>query len=216
MPKPLLLGHRGARARKEIPENTIPSFDLALKHGCNGFEFDVRLSGKGTPVVCHDDRVAGVRVTDSNFDDLCLVPGLRDVLSRYAKRAFLDIELKVTGLESELLIALERDQPQQGFVVSSFLPEVLTNLRMRDGHIPLGFICDRKKELDQWRELPVQYVIPHYTLANSRLVEQVHERERLLLTWTVNDRTSMLRLAQWRVDGIISDETELMVKTFRE
>ena len=38
--KLLLLGHRGARLY--APENTIPAFDLCLKHGADGFEFDVR------------------------------------------------------------------------------------------------------------------------------------------------------------------------------
>ncbi len=214
MPKPLLLGHRGARACRAISENTIPSFDLTLKHGCDGFEFDVRLSGSGTPVICHDDQVGGMRVTDPNFDDQSAVPNLTDVLARYAQRAFLDIELKVTGLDSELLIALKSNPPQRGYVVSSFLPEALTDLRMRDGHIPLGFICDRKKDLELWRDLPIQYVIPHYTLVSSKLIEQVHTNAKMLVTWTVNDRTSMFRLAEWGVDGIISDETELMVKTF--
>ena len=46
--RPLLLGHRGARAEKSISENTLASFDLALAQGCDGFEFDVRLAADGT------------------------------------------------------------------------------------------------------------------------------------------------------------------------
>src|SRR5262245_42125058 len=49
--RPLLLGHRGARSLKSIPENTIPSFDRALADGCDGFEFDVRRSGDEEAVV---------------------------------------------------------------------------------------------------------------------------------------------------------------------
>ena len=41
---PLLLGHRGAVCSLGVPENTFASFDLALEHGCGGFEFDVRLT----------------------------------------------------------------------------------------------------------------------------------------------------------------------------
>ena len=40
-----------------VPENTFASFDLALEHGCDGFEFDVRLTGCGRAVVCHDPKV---------------------------------------------------------------------------------------------------------------------------------------------------------------
>ena len=50
----LRLGHRGARALTSIPENTLASFDRALADGCDGFEFDVRLTADGEAVVCHD------------------------------------------------------------------------------------------------------------------------------------------------------------------
>ena len=32
-----------------------------------------------------------------------------------------------------------------------------------------------------------------------------------ILVWTVNEKEAMLRLAEWGVDGIISDDTELLV-----
>jgi len=212
--KPLLLGHRGARAVKTIPENTIRSFDLALKHGCDGFEFDVRLASDGNAVICHDAEAGGVLISEATHNQLRL-PRLDQVLAHYAARAFLNIELKVAGLESALLIALAQSPPQRGYVVSSFLPDVLSSLRLRDPQIPLGFICDRRRELDRWRELPIQYVVPHYSLVTAALVQQVHDERKILFTWTVNDKAAMLRLAEWNVDGIISDETELLVGTFR-
>src|SRR5580700_4772846 len=96
---PLLLGHRGARSSTPVPENTPASFDLALEHGCDGFEFDVRLSGCGCSVICHDAKLNGVNVYQATADQLQLTR-LDDVLERYSQRAFLDIELKVPGLES--------------------------------------------------------------------------------------------------------------------
>lgn len=48
----LVVGHRGAAG--EAPENTIPSFRLALEHGAAALELDVRLSADGVPVVIHD------------------------------------------------------------------------------------------------------------------------------------------------------------------
>jgi len=58
-------------------------------------------------------------------------------------------------------------------------------------------------------------VIPHHSLVTRDLVQEVHRVGKKLLTWTVNDPTAMLRFAEWRVDGIISDETELLVQTLR-
>src|ERR1700681_1548881 len=92
-PRPLLLGHRGARALKSIPENTLASFDQALADGCDGFEFDVRLSADGKPVVCHDPQTGGVEIARTSARQLAGLPQLQDVLARYEDNAFLDIEL---------------------------------------------------------------------------------------------------------------------------
>src|ERR1700756_5746040 len=128
MSAPLLLGHRGSRATKSIPENTIPSFDLALEHGCDGFEFDVRRTADGRAVICYDPQFGGVEIAAAVANQLRDVLTLEQVLSRYRTPAFLDIELKVSGLEQQLLEALETHPPKKGFVVSSFLPGVLLSL----------------------------------------------------------------------------------------
>src|ERR1700685_4710850 len=98
--RPLLLGHRGARAEKSIPENTLASFDRALASGCDGFEFDVRLSADGQAVICHDATTPtqGLDIAHCAAEELGL-PLLREALSGYCGKAFLDIELKVAGLE---------------------------------------------------------------------------------------------------------------------
>lgn len=210
---PLRLGHRGARATASIPENTLASFDLALQHGCDGFEFDVRMKSCGRAVICHDPEVDGINVATAARDQLSHLPELGAVMERYAKRAFLNIEIKVPGAESQLLLALEEHVPQRGYVVSSFVPEVLTDLRVRSSSMVLGLICDKQKDLSRWKQMPVEYVIPHYSLITRELVREIHTAERNLLTWTVNDKATILRLRDWGVDGIISDDTELLVST---
>jgi glycerophosphoryl diester phosphodiesterase len=49
---PLIIGHRGAAA--VAPENSLVSFERALKDGADGIEFDVRLAEDNVPVVIHD------------------------------------------------------------------------------------------------------------------------------------------------------------------
>jgi len=211
---PLLLGHRGARSSKLAPENTLASFDLALQHGCDGFEFDVRLTGSGRAVICHDPKVDGIEVSRATADQLLHLPLLEDVLQRYCQRAFLNIELKVSGLESKVLNSLRECRVEENYVVSSFLPEVVTELKTRSAKVRTGIICDKPGQLACWRETNVEYVIPHYSLVTHALVQEVHGAGSKLLTWTVNNRKAMLRLARWRVDGIISDDTELLAQTF--
>jgi len=212
---PLLLGHRGARASTGIPENTFASFDLALEHGCDGFEFDVRLMACGSAVVCHDPKVGKLTVARARAKQLPQLPRLNDVIQRYGERAFLNIELKVKDLESKVLTALGEFPPRQGYVVSSFIPDVVMELEARSSSVSIGIICETSGQLARWRELPVDDVIPHQALVNRSLVEEIQHAGLRVFVWTVNDKEAMLRLADLGVDGIISDDTELLVRTLR-
>ena len=210
--RPLLLGHRGTR-RNKIPENSFASFDQALADGCDGFEFDVRLTADGKAVVCHDPHNEGIEIASAAADDCAGLPKLDDVLARYHERAFLDIELKVSGLEPATVRLLSRTRPVRGFVVSSFLPEVLQRTHSEDSTLPLGLICESHAELLRWTHLPIEYVIPRHTLADEMLIQQLKAAGRKILVWTVNSPAQMWRLRDWGVDGIISDDTRLLAQT---
>jgi glycerophosphoryl diester phosphodiesterase len=61
-PKPRVFGHRGAAGL--APENTLPSFALALALGADVLEFDVHATRDGIPVVLHDAALD--RTTDAS------------------------------------------------------------------------------------------------------------------------------------------------------
>ena len=207
----LLLGHRGARAVKAIPENTFPSFDQALADGCDGFEFDVRLTANHKAVVCHDPKVGRLEIIRSSTDQLQLLPRLADVLARY-RQVFLDVELKVSGLERITIESVKEHQIDR-FVVSSFLPEVLRACHALDSAIPLGLICENQEQLRCWTDLPVGYVMPHRKLVRHELISELHHAGKRVIVWTVNTTREMKRFAEWGVDGIISDDTKLLTAT---
>jgi glycerophosphoryl diester phosphodiesterase len=213
-PNVLLLGHRGCSGNKAVPENTLAAFDLALQKGCDGFEFDVRLTGCGRAVVCHDVKIAGVTVSKATRTQLLELARLEDIILRYEKECFLNIELKVKGLEAKLLTLLRNRLPQCGYVVSSFLPEVLFEIKARRDGVPVGIICKTASQLGKWRMLPVDYVIVHKSLVTRALVEEVHDTGCKIFVWTVNQAKVMRQFAAWDVDGIISDDIELLAKTF--
>lgn len=210
---PLLLGHRGSGASRLVVENSFAAFDLALEHGCDGFEFDIRLTGCGRAIVCHDEVVREIKVASAGASELTDMPQLREVLALYRKRAFLNIELKVRGIEHALLGLLRETPPERDYVISSFLPEVMMELKARRA-IPVGIICETPAQLMNWRSLPTDYVMAHEPLVTQNLVEDIHQAGRKIVAWTVNEQAAMLRLAKWGVDGIISDDTQLLGETF--
>jgi glycerophosphoryl diester phosphodiesterase len=217
MTRPLLLGHRGARAFRQIPENTSASFELCLQQGCDGFEFDVRLSGDGQAVICHDASSDGMEIATTAATGLRLptlrLPKLEDVLLQFADRAFLDIELKVAGLEAQTVALLRAHPPQKKYVISSFLPEVLAAIHDLAPTIPLGFLCESADQLLGWRQAPAEWVVPQFGLTEGALVEQVHGAGKKIMVWTVNRVEDMREFVAWGVDAIISDETELLVRS---
>jgi glycerophosphoryl diester phosphodiesterase len=211
---PLLLGHRGARAVQGVRENTIESFDRALADGCDGFEFDVRLTADGEAVVCHDPKADKIDIARADAKEVSHLPRMRDVLQRY-RDSFLDIELKVKGLERITLDLFLRHKPRRGFVVSSFIPGVLKSLHAEDATVPLGVICEFENQLRLWSELPVQFVIPEQKLVAAELVRKIKGAGKKLIVWTVNDPDEMRRFRDLGVDGIISDDTGLLKRTLQ-
>jgi glycerophosphoryl diester phosphodiesterase len=202
------------------PENTLPAFDLALEHGADGFEFDVRRTRDRQTIICHDPKLNRLtirrqtlrRLHDSFQSSREQAPTLDDILDRY-KDSFLNIEVKVRGIESLVAHAVRHVRPQHYFI-SSFLPGVVRKLHQEDPALILGALAQTRWQLRRWPKLPVQYVVPHYRLLTEQLVARAHASGKMVVTWTVNDPRKMLRAAKMGVDGIISDDTKLMVKTF--
>jgi glycerophosphoryl diester phosphodiesterase len=215
MDRLLLLGHRGARAVKSIPENTLASFDRALADGCDGFEFDVRMTADEQAVVCHDSRFKKIEIGRAPAQKLPQLPTLEDVLARYHEKAFLDIELKVPGLERITAASLRKYPAEQGCVVSSFLPEVLRSLHQDNPSIPLGLICERPSQLAHWKDLPLQYVIAYKRLVNAAVMKELRRAGKKLFVWTVNLKSEMEDFARLGVDGIISDRASLLCRTLK-
>ena len=225
--RPLLLGHRGARPRLSRlglrwpgapAENSLAAFQYALAHGCDGFEFDVRFTRDRRAALCHDARHGRREVANTEYSGLEHPHGpmacLEDVLGRFGSTAYLDIELKVGGEEQAIVAAIKAHLPIRGFVVSSFLPEVLLRLHQLDPSLPLGYVCKRADAMSQWSELPISVFIPQYKLVSQSVVDEVHAAGLKLFTWTVNHRWALVRLANCGVDGLISDDPKLLRRTF--
>jgi glycerophosphoryl diester phosphodiesterase len=211
----LLLGHRGAR--RYAHENTFRAFDLALEHGCDGFEFDVRLTQDEHCVLLHDPRIKRRAVDLHSLADLTILcapngpASLAGVMERYSRRCFLDIELKVEGLAWQTLGLIERFRPQH--VVASFEPGVIRELKNSGVPVMTGLNVRTRSQIRAFAALDPDVLVAHRSLLTAELVERMHRDGKKIFVWTVNSEREMLRFAGWGVDAIISDDTKLLAKT---
>jgi glycerophosphoryl diester phosphodiesterase len=219
MKRPILLGHRGAS--KYAPENTTAAFDLALAHGCDGFEFDVRFTRDARAVVCHDPQFHNMEIITSEYAHFRASRGLElacadEVVRNYAPRAYLDIELKVEGEIGPILAALAEAPRADSFIISSFLPEVLQAAYARVQGLPLALICETRQQLSRWQTLPLNAVAVQHRLASRVLIEELHAAGKKAFVWTVNQEPEMRRFADDGVDALISDDTQLLARTLHQ
>ena len=132
----LRLAHRGDWRR--APENSLAALVAATAvPGCDGVEFDVRLSREGVPVVIHDETLARVQHRHARVDELAAtelaeagIPALVTVLATLPADAFLDIELKGDdhGDATAVVLREGRGAAPTRAVVSSFEAPTLAQM----------------------------------------------------------------------------------------
>jgi len=59
-----------------------------------------------------------------------------------------------------------------------------------------------------------QIISPYYTMVDSNFVLQAHQAHVQVVPWTVNDEAGMKKMAELKVDGIISDFPDKLVTLF--
>jgi glycerophosphoryl diester phosphodiesterase len=90
----------------------------------------------------------------------------------------------------------------------------LRELRTIHAEASTGFITERQSALRKWEALDVNFVIPQYKLVSRSLVDEVHAANKQVIVWTVNEQGDMQTMADLHVDGIISDDTHLLCRSF--
>lgn len=227
---PLILGHRGARAR--APENTLAAFELALDEGADGVELDVRFDGEGEVVVLHDrnlERVTDARDTRdveelqrSDLDQIDVgsgerVPRLSTVLDFIrGRRARVNVELKRDVRHplrlARRVAALVAGVPQASrhVILSSFDPRIVAALPRLVPEVPVGWLVHAEQRLAKntpgRRWLGATAVHPDRLLCSPDRVRGWQRAGALVNVWTVNDPVEARDLSALGVDAIITDD----------
>ncbi|MFX1579153.1 MAG: glycerophosphodiester phosphodiesterase [Promethearchaeota archaeon] len=228
MASQIVIAHKGASAY--APENTLLSFRRAYELGAQMIELDVHETLDGQLVCIHDKTVD--RTTDGSgevrnfsYEELMKmdagdgerIPLLEDVLTFASGKLQVNIELKVIGVEMEVLDLVEKTGMNDSIVISSFLHGALSTIKEISSNSATAILIkDKMNDLVQYAvDLEVNAINPDHKLVSTDLVKDAQMHTLRVYPWTVNDTVTMKRLFGIGVDGIITDYPDVALDILR-
>jgi glycerophosphoryl diester phosphodiesterase len=201
----LIFGHRGSPNQQ--PENTLASFEAALRGGADGFETDLRLLSDGVAVLYHEDEVGERPIEALSWSEVegggLGIEQLRE-LTRFAGRTSMVLEVKRGGWEKQL-IAEVGSWPN--VVVASFDHEAIAELARHEPPFALGLtISGTIVDLAAYaRRLSATWCYPNYRFVDQRVVSSLHAAAIRVVPWTPDRPQEWERLRSIGCDGLITN-----------
>ncbi|HEX9031295.1 MAG TPA: glycerophosphodiester phosphodiesterase [Streptosporangiaceae bacterium] len=230
-PAPAAFAHRGGASH--FPENSMRAFEHAVSLGYAYLETDAHATADGVLVAFHDktlDRVtdscgaiAGLpasEVAKARIGGTDPIPLLEDLLGAWPDIRF-NIDVKDAPAARPLADLLRRTAAWDRVCITSFSAARLrATRRLLDRPVcmatsPVGAAALRSGVpgpllapafASRWvrcAQLPIG-------LATAPLIGRAHEAGLVVHVWTVNDKDLMASLLDLGVDGIMTDQTELL------
>jgi Glycerophosphoryl diester phosphodiesterase len=251
--RPLIIGHRGYC--QLAPENTLPSFKLAMAAGADLVELDYHETKDGQLIVIHDsdlDRTTDARTrwarkrikvaskTAAEMQSLdagswfhpkyagTKIPLLAEALDTIQQESVALIERK-HGDPNSCIDLLRDKRLINRVIVQSFNWEFLRQFHEQEPEQVLGalgpptLLAHNKKPLGMGKKLSSAWlddlqktgakVVVWNRQLSRRAVQLAHERGLKVWVYTINDTALANRLLDLGVDGLITNNTSIMLKT---
>ena len=218
----LRIGHRSARAY--VPENTLKSFKKALEIGVDAIELDVRKTKDNQLVVIHDADIKRTTNGEGLVSAFTLmeiqgfdagsgekIPTLEEVLDFLDKKAKVFVELKESGIEEQVLAIVKEKGLEKNVIITSFIEEALKKVRELNGNVETGLIyVNYKNPIKAALELKANYLLPLYRFTHTANVKKAHQNGLKVVVWTINKPEEVKEYAKKGVDGIASDNPDIL------
>ena len=224
----LAFAHRGGMS--EAPENTLAAFQHAVDLGYTFLETDVHLTADGVLVAFHDvdlERTCGVKnnIHDLTWEQLSSVrvdgthpiPRFIDLLDAFPDARF-NVDCKSDDALQPLISLLSDRDCLQRICVGSFSDRRLRAVRKAFGTGvctslgPVETTClttgAPTPQIAYAAQVPPN--AGKLPLVTERFVARAHRRGLQVHVWTIDDPEEMERLLDLGVDGIMTDQPEVL------
>jgi glycerophosphoryl diester phosphodiesterase len=226
---PLAIAHRGGAGL--AAENTLEAFSRSYALGLRYLETDVRMSADGELVAFHDARLGRVtgdsgllrRRTMAQLAELPVLGGgtivsLEDLLTHFPDARF-TIDVKEQRTIAPLAGLLRKTNSAKRVCIAGMRggwlaelrrltsPELTLALSWRE----LARLAARSAPNDargEFAHVPLR--LGRMRVYTDELLARAHGRGIRVIVWTVNESTTMHRLLDRGVDGIITDRPDVL------
>jgi glycerophosphoryl diester phosphodiesterase len=215
----LVVGHRGAAAY--APENTLPSFEEAIKSGAVATECDVFMSQDGVPMVMHDatldrttDLTGRVDATPAQTMIDAGIPTLEKLITTLKGRIVHVIEIKAgVNVEQAVVDLVRKHKVTEETIVFSFNPQIIQKVEALAPEIFTVWLSAAPAQGEALEALPnrlrnelkVDAVGFQFRNVNAPLADRLRTEKIPLFVWTVPPGAEVDRLKDLRVNFIITD-----------
>jgi len=230
-PRPLAFAHRGGASH--FPENSWKAFEHAVQLGYAYLETDAHATADGTVIAFHDktlDRVtdsagriaelSAAQVAAARIDGTEPIPLLADLLMAWPDVRF-NIDVKDELVIKPLVEVLGATDCWDRVCLTSFSGRRLNATRrllprpVCSATTPAGIGAIRaglpaKQLASGFAARSVRCAQIPFSMATSRFIGHAHAAGLQVHAWTVNDAATMASLLDRGVDGIMTDETQVL------
>ena len=214
------------------PENTITSVKKALTYDVDAIEIDVFRCLTGEIVVFHDKKLSKLTNGKGNIENKTLtelrklkvmgtdsIPTLEEVISVINGKVNLNIELKGKNTAKGVLNIMKKsvltgNWKNHQLYVSSFDWDELREFKKLTNQFRIAVLTDDKPidAIPIAKELNAFAINPSHQKLRYDIVQEIQLHGFKVFTWTVNDINRINKLISWKVDGIITDYPEYVIK----
>ncbi|SJZ62535.1 glycerophosphoryl diester phosphodiesterase [Pilibacter termitis] len=232
---PLIYSHRGVSGNNGV-QNTLSSLEKTAKLHPDYIEMDIQETKDKQFVVMHDENLENLTGIKASVGELTLQELSELTVSENGFTSplatFDDYLKKAQALNQKLLIEIKVYGEVSGEVAENFLKKYKKDIKKYKHRVhSLSFqIVSTIKAKDA--EIYCSYIIPfnivgppttntnaytmEYSTLNSSFVDVSHREKKQVLAWTVNDENSVERVRSYGVNGIITDDVEMLQRVLKE
>ena len=220
--KVFITAHRGSSLKAR--DNSIEAINIAIEEKADYIEIDARRTKDNKLVLSHDDVFMKSSGESFNISESTLkeinrkglfsvgkddkIVTLEKALKVIRGKSKINIDLKVNNdkeLISKLVVELiEKYKMEEEVITTSSNYGVLLKVRSYNSNIKIGYITRSLAEDFNIDEIDAVSIA--YEGLNERVVERVHQLEKEMFVWTVNNEEEGQRAIALGVDNIITND----------